>query len=150
MDEVTVSRHIDASPDQVWSLISDPTRMHEFSPENVGARWVGQSDHAIPGARFRGSNRQGMLWWMTLCEVTVVEPTRTFAFEVRSVRLPVSTWRYEITPDKGGSLVTETWHDRRGRLMRTIGTTLTGVRDRAAHNRDTMTATLDSLAAALS
>jgi len=33
----SVNLHIDASPDQVWGLVSDITRMGEYSPEVIEA-----------------------------------------------------------------------------------------------------------------
>ena len=47
-----------------------------------------------------------------------------------------------------GCLVTETWVDRRSRLLARIGTLVTGVSDRATHNRDGMVITLENLALA--
>jgi len=39
MNEAVVT--IDAAPEQVWELVTDVTRMGEWSPENTGARWIG-------------------------------------------------------------------------------------------------------------
>jgi hypothetical protein len=43
--------------------------------------------------------------------------------------------------------VTETWIDQRGRLVTFLGKPVSGVADRASHNRAGMEATLDRLAA---
>ena len=37
---VVVSREISASADAVWPLVSDLTRMGEWSPENQGGEWI--------------------------------------------------------------------------------------------------------------
>ena len=50
-DSVTI--HMAASPDEVWSLVSDVTRIGSYSPETFEAKWV---DGATgPGSRARGS-----------------------------------------------------------------------------------------------
>lgn len=149
MDTISVDRHINASPDRVWALVSDPMRLHEFSPETTGARWIGSPRSPVVGARFRGTNRNGLLWWMTTCEITTTDHDAAFAFRVTSLGLPVATWRYEIAPDGDGSLVTETWEDLRAGPMKAIGLIATGVRDRESHNRRTMALTLDAVADAL-
>jgi hypothetical protein len=49
----------------------------------------------------------------------------------------------------GAGIVTELWEDRRGALMIWISPVITGTKDRAKRNKETMTLTLDRLAAAL-
>ena len=50
-DSVTIP--MDASPEEVWSLVSDVTRIGSYSPETFEAKWVeGATGPAV--ARFRG------------------------------------------------------------------------------------------------
>jgi hypothetical protein len=58
------------------------------------------------------------------------------------------TWSYQIEAQGEGCVVRESWVDKRGRFLIVLGTIATGVGDRLAHNRLTMAATLDRLAAA--
>jgi hypothetical protein len=37
----SVTVHMAASPDRVWDLVSDVTRVGEFSPETFEAEWLG-------------------------------------------------------------------------------------------------------------
>lgn len=131
----TVSRSVDvdASPDVVWRLVSDLPGMGRLSPENAGGRWLGDADGPAVGARFRGTNRQGLRRWSTLARVVTCEPGRRFAFDVSSVGLPVARWSYDIAPRPGGCTVTETWTDSRGRLMHALGRLVTGVGDRSGY-----------------
>ena len=48
------SLHMDASPEDVWALVSDVTRIGEFSPETFEARWRRGSTGPELGARFKG------------------------------------------------------------------------------------------------
>src|SRR5258708_35197745 len=50
---------IAASPERVFGLITDVTRMGEWSPECYRCAWLDGASAAVPGARFRGYNRLG-------------------------------------------------------------------------------------------
>jgi polyketide cyclase/dehydrase/lipid transport protein len=100
-----------ARPEDVWALVSDVTRIGEFSPETFEAEWLGRARDTGPqvGAKFRGHvkrNGIGPVYW-TVCKVTTWEPAREFAFAVIARGVPVSTWGYRITPAAGGCDVTE-------------------------------------------
>jgi uncharacterized protein YndB with AHSA1/START domain len=145
-DQVSVTREIAAPAKNVWALISDITRMGEWSPENDGGRWLKSATEARPGAKFRGVNRRGKRKWSTLATVTDAEPGRSFSFRVTAQGLKVADWSYSFEPTARGCRVTESWTDRRGRIVLTVGKWLTGVEDRAAHNRAGMEQTLERLA----
>jgi len=147
-DSVTVERNIAAPPEAVWALISDVRRMGEFSPENVGCEWIGDRREPVVGARFRGTNRNGKRQWKTVCKVVQSEPARVFAFEVKAAGLRVARWEYRFDPtDAGGCRVAETWIDQRGKLATWLGGPVSGVRNRAGHNRAGMVTTLERVAA---
>ena len=57
-----VSIHIDAPPEHVYDLVTDVTRMGEWSPETHRCRWV-EGDGPAVGARFKGDNRRGRARW---------------------------------------------------------------------------------------
>lgn len=143
----TVQGSVDvAAPAQrVWDLVSDLPGMGAFSPENTGGAWAGGADGPALGAVFRGTNAQGSRTWSTRSTVVRCEPGRAFAFAVSSVGLPVAVWTYEIEPTPTGCTVTETWHDRRGRLVTAAGRLLTGVRDRSAFTAISIEKTLAAL-----
>ena len=81
-DAVTV--HMAAPPEQIWELVSDVTRIGEYSPETFGAEWLDGTTGPAVGARFRGHvkrNGKGPTYWTT-CTVLVSEPGNEFAFGV--------------------------------------------------------------------
>lgn len=118
------------APNDVYAVVSDVTRTGEWSPENVGGRWVGGASGPAVGARFVGSNRRGWARWSTTCRVTDAEPGRRFAFEVTWTVFPVARWDYEFSAADGGTEVRLTWTDRRdgvrGRILSVGGRVLTG------------------------
>jgi uncharacterized protein YndB with AHSA1/START domain len=105
--EVTV--HIDAPAERVYELVSDVTRMGEWSPECVKCEWQGDATGPAVGARFRGSNRQGIARWSTTAEVVRAEPGREFAFTTKMGQRDITRWRYVFTPTNGGTDVTESF-----------------------------------------
>ena len=147
-EHVVVERTIAAPPDQVWALISDVTRMGEWSPETTGCSWQGGATGPAPGARFKGENQAESKRWSTTCEVTACEPGRRFGFDVKVGPIAIARWEYDIEPTAGGSRVQESWTDQRNWLSKKLGALASGVHDRASHNRRTMEQTLDRLAAA--
>jgi uncharacterized protein YndB with AHSA1/START domain len=146
--DVVVSTSIARPPSVVWDAVADPARLVQHSPE---AHHVsGAAPGPLPvGATFSGSNRRGVFRWTTRCRVVESTPGEAFAFEVTYLGLAVALWRYVLTPDTTGTRVEEQWTDRRGVLMKALGTVGTGVADRRAHNESTMRATLESLRSSL-
>ena len=149
MTDVSVTRDLPASADDVWAMVADITRMGEWSPEATGGKWLGGATGPALGARFKGSNAKGRLRWSTTCTITECEPGKVFTFAVKSGPLPVATWSYRFEPTETGCRVTETWTNQSVPAISKVSGRLIGVPDRAAHNRSTMEATLDALAAAV-
>lgn len=148
MPDVTVSRDMAASPDAVWALVADLSRMPEWSPENERLEWLGGATEAVVGARFRGTNRNGSKSWKGVGEITALEPGRMLDFTVSAGPFKISDWSYSIESTDGGCRVTETWTDRRGSIMRTLSRFVTGVDDRPTHNSQGMETTLQRIATA--
>jgi uncharacterized protein YndB with AHSA1/START domain len=145
---VAVSHDIAAPPEQVWAMVADLTRMGEWSPETTGGSWRRGATGPTVGARFRGWNANGRHRWFTSTEVTRCEPGSCFEFEVSAVGLAVARWQYAFEPTDSGCRVTETFTDTRGRIAKALGGPVSGVADRATHNRAGMEQTLANLAAA--
>ena len=57
-------------------------------------------------------------------------------------------WVYELEPTSEGCRVTHSWIDHRGKVSAKLGKVVSGVADRATHNRKNMEATLQNLAKA--
>lgn len=146
--DVQVSSPISAAPELVWELVADVTRMGRWSPETTSCRWLGDATGPREGARFRGTNRQGPRRWVTTATVTAAEPGRRFAFDVHFGGVAISQWSYDLRATPDGCVVTESWSDRRPLWMRLSSVPVTGIADRAGHNRRGMRATLEALKAA--
>ena len=134
----------------VWSLISDLTRMGEWSPNCAGARMPASgSAGPVPGQRFTGRNRNRWHRWNTRCTVVVAEPEQEIAWTAGFLGFATGYWRYRLEPlDDGNTVVTESWRDLRTApflrfppLVRAV----TGATDVVAATDAGMRATLEQL-----
>ena len=96
-----------ASPEAVWAVVGDPTRVGEWSDECGAAEWLDGATGARPGARFRGRNRVGRSRWTRVNEVVRVDAPHEFAWRTVPTRLyPDSTlWTITVEPTATGSRV---------------------------------------------
>jgi uncharacterized protein YndB with AHSA1/START domain len=144
-DSVTV--HMAAPPAAVWDLVTDVTRIGEFSPETLEGRWVGGATGPAVGARFQGHvkrNGRGPMYWTT-CRVLACEPPREFVFAVEAAGKAVNTWGYRLEPVDGGTAVTEFYRLTPALPLRIYWTLLGALRSRT--NRDGMRTTLERIKA---
>lgn len=154
---LSLRRHVDASPEQVYDAVSDLRRMAGWSEEYFGS-WRFYRTEPRAGVRFVGWNRNGWHVWFTIC--TVVQATRpsSFVFESGLLGLPIARWSYQIAPDPtGGCSVEESWRDlraddRSGAVARWLGAVFAGTTTevRVRRNRAGIEQTLAGLAEELS
>ena len=95
---------VDAAVPQVWEVVSDVTRIGEWSHECHAARWLDGADGPSPGTRFRGRNRAGWARWGRTCEILAVDPPRQIVWRtVPTPLFPDSTrWRIQLEPTSDG------------------------------------------------
>lgn len=116
-DRHVTRRRVQASPSQVFALLTDPTRHQETEPTD----WVGEALDPSP------LTRTGQVFGMNMFhvaaggaylmhnEVVALEPDRTVAwrpgqYDEHGVLGSAGwTWRYDLTPDGDGTMVTLTY-----------------------------------------
>lgn len=93
-----------ASVRQVWEVISDVTRIGEWSHECHAARWLDGAGGPSPGVRFRGRNRAGWARWGRTCEIVTADPPSQLVWRTVATPLfPDSTqWRIQLEPMSDG------------------------------------------------
>ena len=95
-------------PDEFYALVSDVTRMGEWSPVCRACWWdVGAGPQV--GAWFTGRNETPERTWETRSQVVAADPGRTFAWEVNHGWV---YWGYTLEPENGGTRLTESWEFR--------------------------------------
>jgi uncharacterized protein YndB with AHSA1/START domain len=142
-----VSLHMDAPPERVWSLVTDVSRIGEFSPETFEARWTRGATGPEVGAHFKGHvkrNGVGPTYW-SLCRVTQCVPNEVFEFAVGSDGVTVNNWGYRLEPDGSGTRVTEYFRIEPHLVMRAYWAVLGPLRSRT--NRKGMQTTLERMKA---
>jgi len=107
---ISASVEIDASPEQVWALVSDPTRMPEWSPQCRRSVVRGGGPVGV-GTRTLNVNRRGPLFWPTRSKVVEFEPARRFAFRIAENG---TVWSYDLEPTATGTRLTESRHAPHG------------------------------------
>lgn len=93
------------SPETLYDMVSDVTRMGEWSPV-CKACWWDEGDGPHEGAWFTGRNELPERTWETRSHVVAAEPGREFAFQVNGTWV---RWGYTFEPAEAGTLVTESW-----------------------------------------
>jgi len=95
---------IDAPVAKVWTLVSDLSRMPQWSPQ---CRMMKALGPVRQGTRTINVNRRNRLFWPTTCTVTEVISEKKLAFKVDINR---TIWSYELEPNETGTRLVETRH----------------------------------------
>ena len=72
-ETLSASTEVRASADEIYAVVSDVTRIPEWSPETVRAEWVAPD-------RFNAWNRRRLGRWRTVAKVVEAEPAHKFSF----------------------------------------------------------------------
>jgi polyketide cyclase/dehydrase/lipid transport protein len=92
-------------PETLYDLVSDVTRMGEWSPI-CKACWWDEGAGPRAGAWFTGRNEVPGRIWETRSQVVTAERGREFTFEVNTGQV---RWSYTFAPVGGGAELTESW-----------------------------------------
>ena len=136
---------VNATPAEVFRVVSDPVAMARFAEETYDVRWLDGATESAVGARFLGFNRNGWHRWQTRCRITELETDRRFAYEVAFFTVRVSRWQYDIEPAANGCVVTETSSILAPLWFAPFGLILSGVANRPGANKVHISTTLDRL-----
>lgn len=93
-----VNRRISATPETLYSLVSDVTRTPEWSPEVVECHWDGADPGPYVGARFASTNRRRWLRWTNHPVVDEADPPRTFSVTRTEKGAGTLRWTYRLEP----------------------------------------------------
>lgn len=99
---------INAPVSKVWALVSDLSRMPQWSPQ---CRMMKTFGPLRPGARTVNFNRRKRLFWPTTSRITEVIPEKKLAFRVNENN---TVWCYELEPTDTGTRLIETRHAENG------------------------------------
>jgi uncharacterized protein YndB with AHSA1/START domain len=103
-DQVSASRVVPASPQEIFDLLADPRQHHVIDGSGMVQGAVSGPDRLSLGARFGMSMRMGIPYRITNTVVEFEEGRRIAWRHFGQHR-----WRYELEPVDGGTKVTETF-----------------------------------------
>jgi hypothetical protein len=102
------------SPEDLYDMVSDVTRMGEWSP--VCKRcWWDEGESLRVGAWFTGHNETPDRTWETRAEVVAADRGRQFAFVVGGTW---TRWGYTFAATDDGTRVSESWEFLPGGIVR--------------------------------
>jgi len=96
---------VPAEPEHVYRLVSDVTRIPEWSPEVIGCTWLDGATGPAVGARFRARNRKRWFTWSNKPVVDVADAPREFAVTRTEHGGGSIRWTYRLAPDGDGTVV---------------------------------------------
>jgi hypothetical protein len=103
---------ISASPERMYSLVSDLPRMGEWSPECQRVEWEAGANGPAVGATFVGHNKggpRGLMKWSRRGRVVAAEPGREFAFVTEEGGRESTVWRFRFEATDDGTRITESY-----------------------------------------
>ncbi len=151
-----VSREIAASPETVWSVVSDITRMGDWSTETFRCEWDEGQEPGL-GATFSGHNRYGDVEWSNQATITEWAPSERLTWEIylegrmaeKFGTGPMTRWGFVIEPSGEGTRLVQVTEDMRPDALKELGAKfLPEIADRVKRNYETMEATLSAIAGA--
>ncbi len=109
--DLTPYQHVETvviatSPEDVYDLVADITRMGDWSPVCTAGEWVDDTHGS-----FIGTNAMGDYTWQTTCRVDVAERGKEFTFVNRGQNgdEELVRWSYTFAAVPSGTEVTESW-----------------------------------------
>ena len=99
--ELRAETTVAAPPDRVWELLTDLSRMPDWSPELLRMVPLKRGGLRV-GQWYLGLNRRKAVVWPTRSVVAVLEPGRSLAWDTRSSG---ARWVWELKPDGDGTRV---------------------------------------------
>lgn len=95
-----VSTAINATPEQVWALVSDIATPVRFSQELQATEWIDDGDSPTVGSRFKGRNKRDDIGeWEVTCTLIEHKPSEVFAWAAGDVDNPAARWWFRIAPN---------------------------------------------------
>jgi len=145
----TVERHVEASPDVLYAILSDVTRTPERTPDIVRCEWIDGATGPAVGARFKAINTAGKrARWSNKPIVTAADPGREFTFTRTEPFGGTIEWKHVLTAEGPGTRVTESYT-----VLKPVSPfgwfiigTLCGLKDRQTDLHNSMVSSLDRLA----
>jgi len=97
--------HIAASPEKVWTILSDLTSVQFYNPDVASARFASKQKEGVGASRECNLRPKGAVTE----RVTVWEPKSSLGLEVTKSDWPIvfMKWQTNLAPDNGGTRLSQ-------------------------------------------
>lgn len=139
---------IAATPDTVWTLVSDVRRMADWSPQVESTRLRNGAEQVADGVEFTNLNTNGSFQWTTHGTVVRLDSGREIAFRIKE---NWAIWSLHLEPTPEGTKLTQRRESPDGspdETVQVIATYLGGQDAFTESMRDGMRQTLRAIKAA--
>ena len=99
---------VDASPVEVYELVSDVSSISRWSP-NASDVAFDEGSGPVAGAWFSGRNRRGEKEWVSRSQVVRAEPGAAFAFVVGGAEDGIVEWSWTFHAHGRGCVAEQSW-----------------------------------------
>jgi uncharacterized protein YndB with AHSA1/START domain len=111
LDHDRVELYMDATPETLYAMIADVTRMPGFSPEILECTWLDGATEAAVGARFVARNTVGVgPSFRNKPVITRLDPGKAIAWARTEKFGGTVEWTYEFEPSGTGTRVVESYN----------------------------------------
>ena len=101
----------EATPDQLWAVLTAPERVGEWSHEARAGEWLRPFTGPSVGARFAGPSASGRQRWTRIVEIVSYEPPATLAWRTIP-RFPYrdsTSWTFRLRTVDGGTEIEQSY-----------------------------------------
>lgn len=99
-ETLSASVDVSATAEQVYSIVSDVTRICEWSPEVVRVETLSVDS-------FQAWNRRRLGRWKTTANIVEAETGRRFSFVVNALGADWTQWTFDVEPTATGTRLTQ-------------------------------------------
>ena len=132
-----VDVEVAAPPEAVWAVLTDPSRIPEWSHECCEVELLDSGPVGL-GSRFRGGNRVGRNRWSRVCTVFRCEPASEFGYLTSGGPGDATAWHFRLEPTATGTRLTQLYRivSMPAWMSVWVGVTMTSHNDRSAALRE--------------
>lgn len=103
-----VEAEVAATSEQVWAVLTDVTRIGEWSHECRTAQWLDGAGRAAVGARFRGANKARFARWSKPCTITELEAPHRLVYRTNGGLMGDATeWTFSLEATEPGCRIVQ-------------------------------------------
>ncbi|NBE99299.1 SRPBCC family protein [Nonomuraea sp. KC401] len=106
--ETTIEELLPASAKAIWTVLTDPTRVGEWSSECRTSHWLDGATEPTAGARYIGWSQVRWISWSRACRILRADRPHQYQFETIS-RSHCTHWSFQLEPSGAATRAQQTF-----------------------------------------